>query len=98
MSKTRNQRKRDLRRLIEAAVTVLLALMLIGSLVFSGILWSRIERTTRELEEMRRDAPVIYAGSWLPEDFDIPAYEAACQRYTVENGLVIPEFTLKGGE
>ena len=98
MSKTRNQRRLSRWRIFELALTAILTLALIGALVFCGILWSEIEQTTRAAQERYASGPVIYAGSFLPDDYDEGAYRDACWRYTVENDLLVPHFIGQEGK
>lgn len=98
MSKPRNQRRLSRWRIVEIVVTAILTLVLIGALVFCGILWSEIEETTQAAQERYASGPVIYAGVFIPDDFDEEAYHDACWRYALENNLLVPHFIVDGGE
>ena len=89
MSRTRNQRRRDLNgeKILIAILTIFLILLLIA--LFKQ--WAEIE----EMQEKRREregiqVTVTNAADFLPEGFDpeCAAYQAALQRYNEENGLV----------
>ena len=98
MSKTRLQRKRDLGRILYTAALILALIGIAATLTLTAILWGQVEEYTREYAATQESrGPAIYAADYLPEDFDLRAYEAAKQRYDVENDLIIPHFTAEGG-
>ena len=98
MSKTRNQRRLSRWQIVELVLTAVVTMVLIGALVLCGILWSEIEQTTKAAQERYASGPVIYAGSFLPDDYDEGAYRDACWRYAVENDLLAPHFISGGGQ
>ncbi len=82
MSKTRNQRKRD-SNLFERVICVLLVLFLL--LMVRNAL--REGRHYRYLQQRGYEsgAVVVPARDFLPEDFDLEAYQDALRRYDKEN-------------
>ncbi len=86
MSKTRNQRKRD-SNLFEKVVCVLLVLFLL--LMVRNAL--REDRHYRYLQQRGYEsgAVVVPADDFLPEDFDLEAYQDALRRYDEEHGVQI---------
>ena len=89
MSRTRNQRRRD--NFFEWFFRVLFFALLILCLL--GL--AKQCRDIRELEEKIGSTSITIVGtqSFLPEGFDPQSeiYQAALQRYDIENGLVFPE-------
>lgn len=86
MSKTRNQRKRD-SNLYERVVCVVLVLFLL--LLARHTV--RECRRTKYLQERGYEsgAVVVPADDFLPEDFDLEAYQDALRRYDEEHGTQI---------
>ena len=84
MSKTRNQRKRD-SNFFEKVVCVLLVLFLLLMVRHTV----RECRRTKYLQERGYEsgAVVVPAKDFLPEDFDLEAYQDALRRYDEEHGL-----------
>lgn len=89
MSKTRNQRRRD--RMIERVFTIVM-------LIAFAVLVVMLARQVRELSDMEErmrstNVEVVRAEDFLPEGFSAQntAYQAACQRYEIEQGHIIPE-------
>lgn len=87
MSRTRNQRRRDNR-----FEKIFCAIMFIGLILLTIVLLRQC-RDINELQEKlnANSATIMRADSYLPDYYDRSAYEAAVQRYNIENGFVIPE-------
>ena len=89
MSRTRNQRRRALWRRIERIILAALIAILVWAIFALG-------KQVREIEEMQRarreQVSIVTARDFLPEGFDpsCPEYQAALQRYAIENGLLLP--------
>lgn len=88
MSKTRMQRRRDIRRAVELAILVVLSIVLVAASTLVAILWHQVEEMTREAEEARRAWPSYYTEMFRPaEEIDQEAYQAALQRYYVQHQI-----------
>ena len=87
MSRTRNQRRRDDR--FEKIFSVIMFAVLILVIVAMLRQCHDINELERKISE--RSATVVRAESYLPDNFDRDAYEAAVQRYEIEQGHIIPE-------
>ena len=91
MSRTRNQRRRDLwfDRLITAVIIALLIACLVG-----------LCKQCKDIEALQTQingtrVTIIDADAFLPKGFDAEsaAYQAASHRYDIENGYIIPEIS-----
>lgn len=89
MENRKKRRRRE--RLIEQIATGIMFVLLIILLVMLVV-------QIREINELQEkingtQVNVVRAEDFLPEGFTIQdaAYQAACQRYDVEQGYVIPE-------
>ena len=89
MSKTRNQRRRDHRfeRVMGGVFFALLILCLAG-----------LMKQCRDIQELQEkvnstNLTIVAADTFLPEGFSSQsaAYQAALQRYEIEQGHVLPE-------
>lgn len=83
MSKTRNQRRQTR---WERLALVVMSLLLLLALALCVKLWREIEANTQAVQEAGGYRYEVYS----PKDFDLVEYRAACQRYDVEHGLVLP--------
>ena len=90
MSRTRNQRRRDrmLEKISRWGMVAVLAILL----CMVARQCADIERMQQEINS-RQQVTVVRAEDYLPAGFDpsSPGYQAALQRYDIENGLIIPE-------
>ncbi len=84
MSKTRNQRRREQR--VRQFALMALAAILTASVWISAALAVDIEGRAKNRAESAAGA----LDGFLPEDFDEEAYQAALDRYNVEEGLILP--------
>ena len=91
MSKTRNQRRRSRWERITLVGMTLLLLLILAAVIK---LWLAIEANTQAVQEAGGYRYEVYS----PKDFDLVEYRAACQRYDLENGLVLPYFEPSTGE
>ena len=89
MSKTRNQRRRD--RIFEWFFRVLFFVLLILCLAL-------LCKQCRDIEELQEkvgstNLTIVAADTYLPEGFsaESAAYQAALQRYEIEQGHILPE-------
>lgn len=89
MSRTRNQRRRD--RMIERIFTI-------AMLIAFAVLVIMLARQVRDLSDMEArmrstNVEAVRAEDFLPQGFSAQsaAYQAACQRYEIEQGHIIPE-------
>lgn len=87
MSKTRNQRRRDM--LFDKIVSVIMIILLI----FLVVATLSQCRDINELQEKLNSTSVtvVRAEDFLPTHFDRSAYEAASKRYDIEQGQILPE-------
>ena len=87
MSRTRNQRRRDNK------FEKIFCLFMLAFLLLLTVAIMRQCQDINELQERlnERGAIVVRAENYLPANFDRSAYEAACRRYEVEQGHIIPE-------
>ena len=90
MSKTRNQRRRAMWRMIERIILVVFLAILVWAIITLSKDIREIEAMQQERRE-REQVMVVRAEDFLPDYFDQGAYEAACQRYDIERGYIIPE-------
>ncbi len=84
MSKTRNQRRREQQArqfALMALAAILTAAVWISAVDIEGRVKNRAESAAGDLD------------GFLPEDFDENAYQAALDRYNVEEGLLLPQLT-----
>lgn len=91
MSQTRNQRDRH-RRVVYRIALAVVTVILILSIALAAYLWAQVEALRKEAHVY---VPVI-SLDMLPEYFNEAEYAAAQQRYIIEEGLSIPEFTIEG--
>ena len=87
MSRTRNQRRRDdfFDRILSIIMIILLLVLIVA-----------IIRQCKDINALQEkfnasSVTVMRAEDYLPAQFDRSAYEAASQRYDIEQGYVIPE-------
>lgn len=88
MSKTRMQRRRDIRRAVEITIIAALCGVLVAAVVFVAVLGYQIGEINRKAEEARRSWPSYYEEMFRPaEEIDQEAYQAALQRYYVQHQI-----------
>lgn len=90
MSKTRNQRRRAMWRMIERIFLVIFLAILIWAIITLSKDIHEIEAMQQERRE-REQVMIVRAENYLPDYFDQGEYDAACQRYEIEQGHIIPE-------
>ena len=88
MSKTRMQRRRDIRRAVEITIIAALCGVLVAAVAFVAVLGYQIGEINRKAEEARRSWPSYYEEMFRPaEEIDQEAYQAALQRYYVQHQI-----------